>query len=67
MKRLYYRDNYGKYPEGYLLAHGETSFKIDRKAYVRANSRCTNGCAFMTDNPVYIIDEYGREVLIHSR
>lgn len=56
-KRLYYKDSYGNYPEGYVLATevGTNKYVIERGAYIRANSRCKNGCYFMGDDiDVYI-------------
>lgn len=54
-KRLYYKDIYGNYPEGYVLATevGANKYVIERSAYIRANSRCKNGCYFMGDD-IYI-------------
>lgn len=67
MKRLYYRDNYGKYPEGYIIAvDNGTSYEVEKNAYIRANSRCKNGCCFMTDKPVYMTIKYGRVILKHD-
>lgn len=31
-----------------------TSYEVEKNAYIRANSRCKNGCCFMTDKPVYM-------------
>lgn len=56
-KRLYYKDSYGNCPEGYVLATElePNVYVINRGAYIRANSRCKNGCYFMGDDiNVYI-------------
>lgn len=69
-KRLYYRDSYGTcYPEGYVLATevGANKYVIERSAYIRANSRCKNGCYFMDDDIDVYLNAGSRQVLIQRR
>lgn len=69
-KRLYYKDSYGTcYPEGYVLATEvePNKYVINRGAYIRANSRCKNGCYFMDDDIDVYIDGGSIQVLIQGR
>lgn len=68
-KRLYYKDIYGNYPEGYVLATevGANKYVIGRSAYIRANSRCKNGCYFMGDDIDAYINGASIQVLIQRR
>lgn len=68
-KRLYYKDSYGNYPEGYVLATEvePNKYVINRGAYIRANSRCKNGCYFMDDDIDVYIDDGSIQVLIQGR
>lgn len=68
-KRLYYKDSYGIYPEGYVLATevGANKYVIERSAYIRANSRCKNGCYFMGDDIDVYINAGSTQVLIQGR
>ena len=68
-KRLYYKDSYGNYPEGYVLATevGANKYVIKRSAYIRANSRCKNGCHFMNDDIDVYINGGSTQALIHWR
>lgn len=68
-KRLYYKDSYGNYPEGCVLATevGLNRYVIKRSAYIRANSRCKNGCYFMDDDIDVYIDAGSEQVLIQGR
>lgn len=68
-KRLYYKDSYGNYPEGYVLATEVRANKyvIERGAYIRANSRCKNGCYFMGDDIDVYLNGGTIQVLIQGR
>ena len=68
-KRLYYKDSYGNYPEGYVLATEVCANKyvIERGAYIRANSRCKNGCYFMDDDIDVYLNGCTIQVLIQGR
>lgn len=68
-KRLYYKDSYGNYSEGYVLAtESEPNvYVINRGAYIRANSRCKNGCYFMDDDIDVYLNAGSTQVLIHGR
>lgn len=68
-KRLYYKDSYGNHPEGYVLATevGGNAYFIGRSAYIRANSRCKNGCYFMDDDIDVYINCGTIDVLIQRR
>lgn len=68
-KRLYYKDSYGNYPEGYVLATElePNVYVINRGAYIRANSRCKNGCYFMNDYIDVYINCGTIDVLIQRR
>lgn len=68
-KRLYYKDSYGNYPEGYVLATevGVNKYVIERCAYIRANSRCKNSCYFMGDDIDVYINGGSMQVLIQGR
>lgn len=68
-KRLYYKDSYGNYPEGYVLATEPEPnvYVINRGAYIRANSRCKNDCYFMNDYVDVYINCGSIDVLIQRR
>lgn len=42
-------------------------YVIKRSAYIRANSRCKNGCYFMDDDIDVYIDAGSEQVLIQGR
>ena len=68
-KRLYYKDSYGNCPEGYVLATevGANKYVIERSAYIRANSRCKNGCYFTNDYIDVYVDCGTIDILIQRR
>lgn len=68
-KRLYYKDSYGKCREGYVLATEvePNKYVINRGAYIRANSRCKNGCYFMNDYIDVYLNGASIQVLIQRR
>ena len=63
-KRLYYRDNYGEFIEGYVVAdYDKGVYTINKKAYVRANSRCINGCKFIFKKGECVVIDENRNII----